>query len=165
MGRASEMHEQHRAICEALGDRAGVSGACCNLENCSYSTGDYGRARELHEQHRAISEALGLEGGVCSCFAGFTGDDCSECESNHYCEMCSITCDPIQDCSDGHGMCSDLGECMCFGEWVGEAARAGQGNLRGAGGPRGGGKGIQQPGGLLLQHGGLWAGARAARAA
>ena len=30
-GRAREMHEQDRAICEALGDRAGVARACANL--------------------------------------------------------------------------------------------------------------------------------------
>jgi hypothetical protein len=32
-------------------------------------------------------------------------------------------------------------------------------------GERGGGEGVRQPRELLLQHGGLWAGARAARAA
>ena len=61
--RAREMHEQHRAICEALGDRAGVARACGNLGNCYDSTGDYGRARELHVQHRAICEALGDRAG------------------------------------------------------------------------------------------------------
>ena len=39
--RAREMHEQRRAICEALGDRAGVAAACGNLGCCYYSTGDY----------------------------------------------------------------------------------------------------------------------------
>ena len=63
-GRARELHEQHRAICEALGDRAGVAAACGNLGNCYGSTGDYGRARELHEQQRAICEALGDRAGV-----------------------------------------------------------------------------------------------------
>ena len=33
-GRARELHEQGRAICEALGDRAGVAAACGNLGNC-----------------------------------------------------------------------------------------------------------------------------------
>ena len=42
------MHEQAKAICEALGDRAGVARACGNLGLCYDSTGDYGRARELH---------------------------------------------------------------------------------------------------------------------
>ena len=62
--RAREMHEQDRAICEALGDRAGVARACGNLGNCYHNTGDYGRARELHEQCRAICEALGDRAGV-----------------------------------------------------------------------------------------------------
>ena len=53
-GRAREQFEQDRALCEALGDRAGVATACGNLGNCYYSTGDYGRARELHEQAKAI---------------------------------------------------------------------------------------------------------------
>ena len=58
-GRARELHEQHRTMAEALGDRAGVASACGNLGNCYYSTGDYGRARELYEQDKAICEALG----------------------------------------------------------------------------------------------------------
>ena len=57
--RACELHEQDRATCEALGDRAGVAAACGNLGNCYYSRGDYGRAREMHEQARAIFQALG----------------------------------------------------------------------------------------------------------
>ena len=63
-GRARELHEQCRAIFEALGDRAGVARACGNLGICYTSTGDYGRARELHEQDRAICEALGDRAGV-----------------------------------------------------------------------------------------------------
>ena len=63
-GRARELHEQHRATCEALGDRAGVATACGNLGNCYYSTGEYGRARELYEQQRATCEALGDRAGV-----------------------------------------------------------------------------------------------------
>ena len=42
-GRACELHEQHRAICEALGDHAGVA---------------------MHEKHRAMAEALGDRAGV-----------------------------------------------------------------------------------------------------
>ena len=79
-GRAREMHEQHRAICEALGGRAGVARACANLGLCYDSTGDYGRARELHEQCRVIFEALGDRAGVAvacgnlgNCY-GRTGD-------------------------------------------------------------------------------------------
>ena len=58
------MHEQRRAMCEALGDRAGVAAACANLGICYFSMGDYGRARELHEQCRATCEALGDRAGV-----------------------------------------------------------------------------------------------------
>ena len=68
-GRARELHEQQRAICEALGDRVGVARACCNLGNCYFSTGDYGRARELHEQHKAMCEALGDRAGVATACA------------------------------------------------------------------------------------------------
>ena len=63
-GRARELHEQHRAMAEALGDRAGVASACANLGCCYESTGDYGRARELHEQDRAMAEAVGDRAGV-----------------------------------------------------------------------------------------------------
>jgi tetratricopeptide (TPR) repeat protein len=61
---ARELHEQHKAMAEALGDRAGVATACGNLGNCYTRTGDYGRARELHEQHKAMAEALGDRAGV-----------------------------------------------------------------------------------------------------
>ena len=63
-GRARELHEQARAICEALGNRKGVAAACGNLGNCYESTGDYARARELYEQCRALAEALGDRAGV-----------------------------------------------------------------------------------------------------
>jgi len=63
-GRARGLHEQHRAMAEALGDRAGVARACSNLGSCYFSTGDYGRARELFEQDRAMVEALGDRAGV-----------------------------------------------------------------------------------------------------
>ena len=58
------LFEQHRAMAEALGDRAGVVRACGNLGSCYESTGDYGRARELYEQHRTMMEALGDRAGV-----------------------------------------------------------------------------------------------------
>ena len=64
IGREREIHEQHRASCEALRDREGVARACGNLGCCYESTGDYGRARELHEQRRAMAEALGDRAGV-----------------------------------------------------------------------------------------------------
>ena len=57
--RTREMHEQCKAICEELGDRAGVVGACGGLGCCYYSTGDYARAREMHEQCKAMAEELG----------------------------------------------------------------------------------------------------------
>ena len=62
--RSRELHEQHRAICEELGDSAGVAAACCNLGNCYECTGNYGRAGELHQQSRTICEALGDRAGV-----------------------------------------------------------------------------------------------------
>ena len=40
--RACEMHEQDRAMCEALGDRAGVAAACGNLGDCCLNTGTIG---------------------------------------------------------------------------------------------------------------------------
>jgi len=58
------LHEQARAMAEALGDRAGVAAACGDLGNCYYSTGDYVRAREMHEQEKAICEELGRRAGV-----------------------------------------------------------------------------------------------------
>ena len=46
-GRARELHEQHRAICEALGDRAGVAGACGNLgDNSTEATVQFNRGRD-----------------------------------------------------------------------------------------------------------------------
>ena len=42
--RAREMHEKHKAMAEALGDRAGVARACGNLGNCMSSTGEYMKA-------------------------------------------------------------------------------------------------------------------------
>jgi len=71
-GRARELHEQRKAMAEALGDRAGVAAACGNLGNCYFSAGDYGRARELHEQGRAICEALGDRAGVATACGNLT---------------------------------------------------------------------------------------------
>jgi tetratricopeptide (TPR) repeat protein len=64
------MHEQHKAICEELGDRAGVAAACGNLGNCFLGTRDYALAREMHEQHRAIAEAVGDRAGVARAYGG-----------------------------------------------------------------------------------------------
>ena len=62
--RACELHKEDKSMNEALGNRARVARACCNLGHCCYRTGDYARARELHEQHRAICEALGDHVGM-----------------------------------------------------------------------------------------------------
>jgi len=62
--RAREIHEKHKAMAEALGDRAGVATACGSLGICYSSTGDYVRAREMHEKHKAMAEALGDRAGV-----------------------------------------------------------------------------------------------------
>jgi tetratricopeptide (TPR) repeat protein len=55
--RACELHEEHRAIWEALGDSAQAGKACGNLGICYFSLGQYARARELHEQEMALTEA------------------------------------------------------------------------------------------------------------
>ena len=62
--RAQEMHEQHKTLCEALGDRAGVATACANLGFCYHSMGDYTLAREYHERDRVTCEELGDKAGV-----------------------------------------------------------------------------------------------------
>jgi len=67
--RAREMHEQDRAMAEALGDRTGMARACGGLGLCYYGAGDYRRARELHEQDRAMCEALGDRAGVATACA------------------------------------------------------------------------------------------------
>ena len=68
--RARKYHEQDKAICEVLGDRAGVARACSGIGSCYERTGDYGRARELHEQDKAICEALGDRAGVARACSG-----------------------------------------------------------------------------------------------
>ena len=57
-GRARELHEQHKAIYEALGDRAGVVAACGNLGNCCLNTGDYGRAISYFTQQYAMAKEM-----------------------------------------------------------------------------------------------------------
>jgi hypothetical protein len=58
--RAREMHEQDKALCEALGDRAGVATACGNLGSCYCSTSEYMKAISYFETQHAIAEKLGL---------------------------------------------------------------------------------------------------------
>ena len=57
-GRARELHEQRRAMAEALGDRAGVATACGNLGSCYLSTGDYGRAISYFMQKYDMAKEL-----------------------------------------------------------------------------------------------------------
>ena len=65
-GRAREMYEQDRAICEALGDRKGVATACGNLGVCMSSTGEYLKAISYFETQHAIAVELGLEASQAS---------------------------------------------------------------------------------------------------
>ena len=62
--RARELHEQHKAMAEELGDRRGVARACSGLGNLYYRTGEYALSRDMHEQCKAICEALGDRAGV-----------------------------------------------------------------------------------------------------
>jgi len=57
--RALELHAEHKAISEELGDRKGVAAACGNLGNCYHRTGQYAQALELYAEARAIFEELG----------------------------------------------------------------------------------------------------------
>ena len=57
--RAIELHAEQKAMAEALGDRAGVETACCNLGKCYAHTGEYARAIELHAEHKEMAEELG----------------------------------------------------------------------------------------------------------
>jgi len=108
------MHEQHRAICEALGDREGVAAACGNLGNCYCSTGDYGRAREMHEQCREICEALGDRVGVAAACAnlGFchlsTGEYGQARELN---QQARAICAALGDRTGLSMACGNLGRC------------------------------------------------------
>jgi len=113
-GRARELHEQHRAMAEALGDRAGVARACENLGNCYFSTGDYGRARKLYEQHRAICEALGDRAGVARAYANLgncyhgTGDYARARELH---EQDRAICEALGDRAGVATACGNLGCC------------------------------------------------------
>ena len=63
-GRAREMYEQCKALCEELGDRPGLATACGNLGLCYYSTGDYARACALCDEHKTMAEEMGDRPGV-----------------------------------------------------------------------------------------------------
>ena len=55
------LFEQHRAMAEALGDRAGVVRACGNLGNCCLNTGDYGRAISYFTEQYNMAKELQVE--------------------------------------------------------------------------------------------------------
>ena len=122
--RAREMHEQDKAISEALGDRAGVAVACDNLGSCYHSTGDYGRAREMHEQAKAISEALGDRAGVAracgslgNCY--FVAGDLGRAREMH--EQAKAICEALGDRAGVAHTCGNLGSCY---SGTGDHARA-----------------------------------------
>jgi len=112
--RACELHEQHRAICEALGDHVGMAAACGNLGCCYHRMGDYGRARELHEQHRAICEAHGDHAQVAAacgnlgCFYESTGDYVRARKMH---EKDRAICAALGDRAGVARACSNLGNC------------------------------------------------------
>ena len=56
--RGCELHAEHLAIWEALGDRAHAAAACGNLGICYFGMGEYAQACTLHEQECALCEAL-----------------------------------------------------------------------------------------------------------
>ena len=60
-GRARELYEQQRALCEALGDRAGVARACGHLGNCCLRTGDYGRAISYFTEQYNMAKEMQVE--------------------------------------------------------------------------------------------------------
>jgi CHAT domain-containing protein/tetratricopeptide (TPR) repeat protein len=62
--RALELHAEHRAMAEALGDRAGVATACGNLGNCYKRTGQFARALELYAECKEVFEELENHAGV-----------------------------------------------------------------------------------------------------
>ena len=113
-GRARELHEQARAMAEALGDRAGVAKACGNLGLCYHRTGDYGRARELQEQARAMAEALGDRAGVAKA-CGSLGDcylstgDHERARELH--EQRRAICEALGDRAGMAKACGSLGIC------------------------------------------------------
>jgi len=122
--RAREMNEQHRAMAEELGDRAGVARACENLGSCYRSMRDYLRAREMHEQALAIWEALGDCAGVARACSGLghcyhsTGDFGRAREMH---EQHRAICEALGDRDGMARACSGLGNCY---HSTGDYARA-----------------------------------------
>jgi tetratricopeptide (TPR) repeat protein len=122
--RARIMHEKHKAMAEALGDRAGVARACSNLGCCYESTGDYGRARELHELRRAMAEAMGDRAGVARAYANLgncyksTGDYVRARELH---EQARALDEALGDRTGVARACCNIGNCY---QSTGEYARA-----------------------------------------
>ena len=122
--RACELHEEHRAIWEALGDRANVAAACGNLGLCYFGMGQYVRACELHQQERALSEAIqdragvaGACGNLGNCYFGM-GDYVRARELH---EQRRVICEALGDRSGVAGACGNLGNCYFS---TGDYARA-----------------------------------------
>jgi tetratricopeptide (TPR) repeat protein len=122
--RALALHEQHRAMEEALGDRAGVATACGNLGICLIDTGEYERARVLLEQQKAICEELGNRVGAATacgnlgCGYYATGDYGRAREMQ---EQCKAMCEEIGDRVGVLSACNNLGKCYLN---TGEYAKA-----------------------------------------
>ena len=123
-GRACELHEEHRAVCEGLGDRTGVAQVCGNLGNCYLHTGDYARARELLEQCRVTAEALGDRAGVARACNGLgncydrTGD---YVRARELYEECRAMAEAIGDRAGVAAASGNLGNCYFS---TGDYARA-----------------------------------------
>jgi len=112
--RARELHEQARAMAEALGDQAGVATECEHLGLCYCSTGDYERALEVHERARAIYEALGDRAGVAR--AGCNLGSCYESKGDYgrareLCEQARAIYEALGDRAGVATACGILGTC------------------------------------------------------
>jgi len=123
-GRARELHEQYRAMCEALDDRAGVAKACRHIGNCYYRTNDYGRARELYEQCRALCEALGDRAGVAGACGNlgnyyFRMGDYGRARELH--EQDRAMCEALGDRAGVAQSCHNLGICYYNADDYGRA--------------------------------------------
>ena len=120
--RARKYHEQDKAICEVLGDRAGVARACSGIGSCYERTGDYGRARELHEQDKAFCEALGDRAGVARACSGLgncsrsMGDFAQALELH---EQHRAMAEELGDRAGVATACTNLGNCYrCTGDYA-----------------------------------------------
>lgn len=122
--RACKLHEQARAIFEAIGDSAGVARTCNGLGNCYDSTGDYARAREMHEQHKVISEGLGDRAAVAKAYGNLASSHARMGDYDRACELHwkdLVICDGLGDRYGVMEACGNLGTC-CLS--MGDYARA-----------------------------------------